>query len=686
MILQEFYDRYQTSQDKTPTLNNEKLKTLQNFQTYLFEKSFINKKGLVFQGIALVQTEENLRQFHTRLLAFFLEHVKNEETAKNEPFLSIQMYFTLQTRGIIYNSDKSNSPEDFLNHKVRYSFQQRIRWLQSILSAQQASQRQPMRLHEKFLRIKKTPKQNGRSQTLITEIQNRINARTTMDRNRLIAIDGYSARSVIIALHRSMSNMAQQLSSRTHNIFNGNPIYFQIGETIIQWLPTPAKQHGRMFLEMHSPNASKTRLIDTKASSHPQKDVVHKFPYEKELTNLLTTLENKLNTPAPKNLMALIKQKFSQLLTPFVPSEFIGAISEEEVHFLNAFSFLIQIAETARYLKDGLNSDRDIESEPISLALAVTKALKIDSLVSWEDIYSNAPKEFKAGKTAYAYNKTTKKYDSPSNDAFGGLDAVSGKGLLGNYTLVQQKTQELSKRRPNHLSNILSARHAYGFLKDAYGSGDESDSDNESVISITETLYLHSSLYQEHLRKCLDKKFITFSKDNKLTEDHERSLRGVALTAGFTAIDAGGGGNCFFHAVVHQLNILSMNVENHDHESLRAAALDYVLNNWDNFRAVIHDPDDFVRRMSTTGEWADHEIIAATALKLNISIRIYRDDGAAPNHINADDFNLREITLGYYVDAHYVSFVRRKTELIAGLFARLTIQEPGNASPTPKHK
>ena len=93
-MLKEFYYRYESSLDKGK-LNNEKLNLLLEFQAYLFDKGFIDRNKLRFHGTRLIQTEENLRYFHFRLLAFFLHHVNSEAIANTEPFLSIQMYFVL---------------------------------------------------------------------------------------------------------------------------------------------------------------------------------------------------------------------------------------------------------------------------------------------------------------------------------------------------------------------------------------------------------------------------------------------------------------------------------------------------------------------------------------------------------------------------------------------------------------
>lgn len=649
-MLKKFYDQYESAPDKTK-LNNEKLKSLLEFQTYLFDKGLIDRNRLQFQGNKLVQTEENLRRFHFRLLAFFLHHVKNEVTASTEPFLSIQMYFSLQEKGIISYQEGSRKdiPSDFLRYKDDYSFKQRKKWLKNIIQAEQARHRETFRLHEKFLRLKKPSKLGSQSSQLIQQIEGRINRNIPLDQP--IVIDNYSARSVIIALHKTMKKLIQQLSNK--KVFDGRPLYFQIGDTLIRWLP--ANNHSRVFIEMNYWNVSKTRKLGARESKHPNKKTLHSFPYESELTQLLSSLENKLNIPPPRNLMALISQKFSNTLQAFTAAEFNGA-SVEEIHFLNAFCFLIQIVENARYLEDKVDTNRNIENQPISIALAVSKALRKNQQLTWEELYSKAPGAFKQGKKAY-------KNSAVDDNSFGGLDAVSGKSLRENYLLVSQKVDELSVKHPGHLSNISSANAIYGFLKDAYGSGDESDSDNDSVISLMDEQYLNQKKYETHLSKHL--KPIRFAGEGYLKpsiEEDTPSLYRVARDAGYMAVEAGGGGNCFFHAVVHQLNHLHINHQNHNHESLRAGALDYVLNNWSAFSDFILDPDDFVMRMSTTGEWADHEIIAATTLMLGINIRIYRNDGEDPNFVETPNAN-HEISLGYYVGVHYVSFVQQETTL-----------------------
>ena len=123
-----------------------------------------------------------------------------------------------------------------------------------------------------------------------------------------------------------------------------------------------------------------------------------------------------------------------------------------------------------------------------------------------------------------------------------------------------------------------------------------------------------------------------------------------------TAIDVGGGGDCFFRAVSHQLY---GNPNNHFY--LCSVGVQY----------LVHNPEQFIesntelswqgylQRMSNQGTWADAIIIQAVANCLNLSIHIIESNPAfSPvtivEPINARDVSLR-IYIGHVDEIHYVS-------------------------------
>ena len=84
-------------------------------------------------------------------------------------------------------------------------------------------------------------------------------------------------------------------------------------------------------------------------------------------------------------------------------------------------------------------------------------------------------------------------------------------------------------------------------------------------------------------------------------------------------LDVGGGGDCFFRSVSHQL----YGDSSHHHE-VRAAGVQYLRDNPERFIESIVDTPwlRYISYMSLEGTWADHIIIQAVADALNLRIHI----------------------------------------------------------------
>jgi len=120
------------------------------------------------------------------------------------------------------------------------------------------------------------------------------------------------------------------------------------------------------------------------------------------------------------------------------------------------------------------------------------------------------------------------------------------------------------------------------------------------------------------------------------------------LYLGRTAVDFGGGGDCFFRAVSHQLY---GNPNNHFY--MRSVGVQYLVHNPEQFieSNTEHSWQDKLQRMSNEGTWADAIIIQAVANCLNLSIHITESNPAfspvtvvEPVNVTAD--SLLELTLG----------------------------------------
>ena len=122
------------------------------------------------------------------------------------------------------------------------------------------------------------------------------------------------------------------------------------------------------------------------------------------------------------------------------------------------------------------------------------------------------------------------------------------------------------------------------------------------------------------------------------------------------AIDVGGGGDCFFRAVSHQLYGTPNN-----HFYLRSVGVQYLVHNPEQFieSNTEHSWQDYLQRMSNQGTWADAIIIQAVANCLNLSIHIIESNPAFSPVTIVEPMNTTDVTLRIYIghvdEIHYVS-------------------------------
>ena len=125
---------------------------------------------------------------------------------------------------------------------------------------------------------------------------------------------------------------------------------------------------------------------------------------------------------------------------------------------------------------------------------------------------------------------------------------------------------------------------------------------------------------------------------------------------GRTAVDVGGGGDCFFRAVSHQLY---GNPNNHFY--VRSVGVQYLVHNPEQFieSNIEHSWQDYLQRMSNQGTWAEAIIIQAVANCWNLLIHITESNPAfspvtVVEPINVTPDSLR-IYIGHVDEVHYVS-------------------------------
>ncbi|MDO8953568.1 MAG: hypothetical protein Q7V63_01810 [Gammaproteobacteria bacterium] len=650
MNLKGFYDEYALAADKSnSTLNKERKTKLIAFQAYCIKKAWVTSENLKLSPDGrIMQTSKKLELFHYRLLAFYLRSA-NESNWNKEPIISIRVYFEL------YKDDEK------IKNIARYAYDSKLTFaysksmLEMILADYLKALRDPMRIHHKFLRTKKSLKAGSVADGLKKEIEARIIGKT--DPKTPINVDNKPSRSVIMALHKTMEDLAEHFISKPPaKPWEGKAFYFEIGITLIEWMPV--NNHGKVFLQMQYTGTGGMLVHGGNGEK-----LLHKFPYGKELADRLAAIEAKLSIKS-RNLMALILTKFSVSIEGFKAKDFEKPITAAEIHFLNAFSFLIQIAELARYLPSA-KGDRAIETSPLSMALAVSKFLKRDGIISWSEIYGDCPPSIKAEAKAWGnYNRTTRKY-KPDATAYGGLDPASGHsiGIDQNKALFEAKLSFLAAKKPGYWTAVASAGHVRSELERAYGTGSESDSD-DSVYTLG---HIDSESLKAYGELACEKLAIWHASEDRLIKPEDEvysQLSSIATELGYHVEDVKGDGNCFLHAVVDQLNNLGLNAEGWTSDTLRPAAVHFALNNWLLFSEFIPDPHDFFGRVTEDGEWADNEIIAAVAYRLGVNIEIHRNDGEAVKPIAVGGAST--LHLGYINQWHYVSFRPGPKPVIAG--------------------
>ena len=121
-------------------------------------------------------------------------------------------------------------------------------------------------------------------------------------------------------------------------------------------------------------------------------------------------------------------------------------------------------------------------------------------------------------------------------------------------------------------------------------------------------------------------------------------------------MDVGGGGDCFFKSVSHQLY-----GDSHHHLEIRSAGIQYMRDNPERFIESVLDSSwsQYISNMSRPGTWADHIIIQAVADSMNLRIHIIESN---PNFtemtlVEATSLtqNPRCIYIGHIDELHYIS-------------------------------
>ena len=153
--------------------------------------------------------------------------------------------------------------------------------------------------------------------------------------------------------------------------------------------------------------------------------------------------------------------------------------------------------------------------------------------------------------------------------------------------------------------------------------------------------------------------FGLFSSTFKSIEDPRRSLTKVIQPLGLKITDVKSDGNCFFHAVSHQM--ISRGLMTYTHTELRAEALNWMLTHEEQYAFIVHLSEEtaemainrYIDEHLRSGTWADHNMVQALALACNLNMVIIRPNGDITVIKAADEGEI--IYLGFFPEQHYVS-------------------------------
>jgi hypothetical protein len=169
---------------------------------------------------------------------------------------------------------------------------------------------------------------------------------------------------------------------------------------------------------------------------------------------------------------------------------------------------------------------------------------------------------------------------------------------------------------------------------------------------------LLDTVFQWELNQAIERSLIDAKAKKEKTVQTNNNLEANANRYGHRCKDVPGDGNCFFHAILDQLQRIDP-IAYHatTTKELRERTTQHVFDHFDLYRdAIDDDPNIFMSKIVQDRVWADHIMILALSRTLNMTLVIIRDDGADPTVIRQNDSE-KIIYLGYQVGVHYQSLV-----------------------------
>ena len=235
----------------------------------------------------------------------------------------------------------------------------------------------------------------------------------------------------------------------------------------------------------------------------------------------------------------------------------------------------------------------------------------------------------------------------------------------------------LTKNKKNLLADFYSASINQCLSRVIYEQYIFSeDAGSEEIIKQDLTpLQQQRSLSLEERGKYLEwikslQQVLTLIRNSSLSEKTRiDDLGKQVIRYGFKAVNAGGGGDCFFHSVLAQLKllknagkttkkILGKEIEDCTHEDLRALAIQHIIDRpqlYMNFMMNNETVDGYIDRMRRVGEFAEGAVVLAMARALDMHLVIIGDNDAPPTVFRRSGDNIPTLYLGHHTDIHYLS-------------------------------
>ena len=152
---------------------------------------------------------------------------------------------------------------------------------------------------------------------------------------------------------------------------------------------------------------------------------------------------------------------------------------------------------------------------------------------------------------------------------------------------------------------------------------------------------------------------LEFYRNHYAISEHKLQLQEEAKAWGYECFDTQSDGDCFFHAIAHQMLRCGSHLSC-DASSLRTMTANHIKQYFDFYRGFIDEknPDDYLEKLSKSGTWVDPIGIQALARVFHVTLVIINSDRTIPIIIKQLHSH-GTLYLGYEIDWHYQSLIPR---------------------------